>query len=423
MSKPIIGFCGLTHLGICSASASLSKGFETVCYDTDKNLIENLKKDILPIEEPFIKDVLLQNKSLLNLTNNPQDLKKCDLIYISLDVKTNHFGQSDLTELKKIIDITTEHINHSSVLVILSQVPPGFTKILYKKFKKVYYQVETLIFGQAFDRAIKPERLILGCKNPKATLDKSLLTFLTTFNCPIIKMKYESAEFCKISINMCLISNITIANKMAEICENIGADWNEIKPALKLDKRIGQHSYINAQLGLSGGNLERDIASTINIAKSCNLNSELLESFFQISNQRKNWVFDLVNKFVFPQLKNPKIALLGLSYKANTNSIKNAPSFLLLNQLKGKKLIAFDPVVNVKDLVPWCEQAKSPEEATSNADIIIILTPWSQILDMTLKPLNTLIKNKFFIDPFNVFDKEKITSMGFNYYSIGSLLK
>ena len=328
-----------------------------------------------------------------------------------------------MKELKKIIDITTKHINSNAVLVILSQVPPGFTENLYKKFKKIYYQVETLIFGQAFDRAINPERFILGCKDPKVALEKSLLIFLTTFDCPIIKMGYESAEFCKISINMCLISSITIANKMAEICENIGADWNEIKPALKLDKRIGQHSYINAQLGLSGGNLERDIASTINIAKSFNLNSELMESFFQISSQRKNWVLDLVNKFVFPKLKNPKIAILGLSYKANTNSIKNAPSLLLLNQLKGQKLIAFDPIINVTDLAPWCEQANSPEEASSNADIIIVLTPWSEILDMNLKPLNTLIKNKFFIDPYNVFDKEKITSLGFNYYSIGNLLK
>jgi UDPglucose 6-dehydrogenase len=423
MSKPIIGFCGLTHLGICSASASLSKGFKTICYDPDKELVENLKMDVLLIEEPFVKDVLFQNKSLLNLTSNPQDLKKCDLIYISLDVKTNDIGQSDLKELRKIIDTTSKHINQNSVLVILSQVPPGFTESLYKKFKKVYYQVETLIFGQAFDRAINPERFILGCKDPKVTIEKTLLYFLNAFECPIIKMGYKSAELCKISINMCLISSITTANKMAEICENIGADWNEIKPALKLDKRIGQYSYIDAQLGLSGGNLERDITSTINIAKSFNLNSELMESFFQISSQRKNWVFDTVNKFAFPKLKNPKIAILGLSYKANTNSIKNAPSLLLLNQLKGKELTSFDPVVNVKDLVPWCEQAKSPEEAISNADIIIVLTPWSEILEMNLKSLNTLIQNKFFIDPFNVFDKERITSLGFNYYSIGNLLE
>ena len=423
MNKPIIGFCGLTHLGLCSASASLSKGFKTVCYDPDKVLIENLKSDVLLIEEPFIEDILFQNKSLLNLTSNPQDLKNCDLIYISLDVKTNDTGQSDLNELKKIIDITSKHINQNSVLVILSQVPPGFTESLHKKFKKIYYQVETLIFGQAFDRAINPERFILGCKDPKVAIEKSLLIFLNTFECPIIKMGYESAELCKISINMCLISSITIANKMAEICENIGANWNEIIPALKLDKRIGQYSYINAQLGLSGGNLERDIASTINIAKSFNLNYELMESFFQINSQRKNWVFDTINKFVFPKLNNPKIAILGLSYKANTNSVKNAPSLLLLSQLKGKKLIAFDPIVNVEDLAPWCEQAKSPEEASSNADIIIVLTPWSEILDMNLKSLNTLIKNKFFIDPFNVFDKERITSLGFNYYSIGNLLE
>ena len=148
-----------------------------------------------------------------------------------------------------------------------------------------------------------------------------------------------------------------------------------------------------------------------------------MESFFQISNQRKSWVFDVIKKFIFPKVKDPRIAILGLSYKANTNSVKNAPSLLLLNQLKDKKLIAYDPVVNVKDIAPWCEQAKNLEDAFLDADIIIILTPWEEIINMTLTPLNNLTENKFFIDPFNIFNKEKIISLGYNYYSIGHLFK
>ena len=283
--------------------------------------------------------------------------------------------------------------------------------------------METLIFGEAFNRAMFPERYIIGCENPKDILPDTLAKFLNSYDCPIIKMNYESAEFCKISINMCLISTITIANKMAEICESIGANWNEIIPALKLDKRIGKHSYINAQLGISGGNLERDITSTIKIAKKFHLNTKLMESFFQISNQRKNWVFDIMQEFIFPEIHNPQIAILGLSYKPNTNSIKNAPSIMLLNHLKGKKVIAYDPVVNVKDFAPWCKQAKTIEDVFLKSDIIIVLTPWDEIKKMTYQLLSVKLLNKYFIDPFNVFEEAKIKKLGIKYFSIGNLIK
>ena len=128
-------------------------------------------------------------------------------------------------------------------------------------------------------------------------------------------MKYESAELTKISINMHLISSISITNKMSEICENIDANWNEIIPALRLDKRIGKYAYINAQLGISGGNLERDIATTIKISKKHNINTELFENFFFKSAMiEKNWIFQMIEKKVFPYISFPRIAILGLRY-------------------------------------------------------------------------------------------------------------
>ena len=423
MNKIIIGFCGMTHLGICSASASISKGYHTICYDKNEQVINDLKQNIMPIKEPFINDVFIEKEDLCTFTNYCEDLKKCDVVYVAPDIQTNDYGESNLEELEEILDTIIEYVNSKAVLVILSQVPPGFTKKYTSKFKLLYYQVETLIFGEAYNRAILPERCIIGCKNPDAPLPATFTYFLDSFNCPIIKMNYQSAEFCKISINMCLISSITIANKMAEICENIGANWNEIKPALKLDKRIGKHSYINAQLGISGGNLERDITSTIKIAKKFNLNTDLMENFFQISNQRKNWVFDVMQKFIFPKIKNPQIAVLGLSYKNNTNSLKNAPSLMLLNHLKNNKVIAYDPVVNVKDFAPWCEQAKTIKDAFLKSDVIIVLTPWEEIIEVTYKMLNKKLINKYFIDPLNIFEKKKFSKLGIEYFSIGNSIK
>ena len=423
MKKPIIGFCGMTHLGICSASASLSKGFKTICFDTSKKKIANLKKWKMDIREPLINEVLFKHKNLLKFTAISKDLSACDLIYVSLDIKTDETGKSDLNELEKLLEVVRKNINKKAITVILSQVPPGFTSKYLEKFNSIYYQVETLIFGEGFNRAMYPERFILGCKNPNEPIEEPFNLFLKSFNCPILKMNYESAELSKISINLVLISNISIANKLAEICENLGASWNEIIPALRLDKRIGKYSYINAQLGISGGNLERDIASTIRILKNFNLNTHFMESYIQISNERKNWVHKVLKEKVFVKIKNPKIGIIGLSYKPNTNSIKNAPSLKLLGKLKGENLIAYDPIVNIDDIANWCKKANTLEETYLKSDVIIILTPLEELKKVGFKSFTSSTRLKYFIDPLNIYINEYTNSHNLKYYSIGQSLK
>ena len=423
MKKPVIGFCGMTHLGICSASASLSKGFKTICFDTSQKTITNLKKWKMDIREPLINEVLFKHKSLLKFTAKSKDLSVCDIIYVSLDIKTDETGKSDLNQLEKLLEVVRKNINKKAITVILSQVPPGFTSKYLEKFNSIYYQVETLIFGEGFNRAMYPERFILGCKNPNEPIEEPLDLFLKSFNCPTLKMNFESAELCKISINLVLISNISIANKLAEICENLGASWNEIIPALRLDKRIGKYSYINAQLGISGGNLERDIASTMRILENFNLNTDLMESYIQISNDRKNWVYRVLKENVFVKLKKPMIGIIGLSYKPNTNSIKNAPSIKLLDQLKGENLIAYDPSVDINQITKSCKKANSLEEVYLKSDVIIILTHLEELNNIRLKTYGLSSNLKFFLDPLNVYINEITKSQKFKYFSIGQSLK
>ena len=153
-----------------------------------------------------------------------------------------------------------------AVVVILSQVPPGFTRARQRAGRALHYQVETLIFGRAIERALYPERFIVGCADPTAPLPPAYRQFLDAFGCPILPMRYESAELAKISINMCLVASVSVANTLAELCEQIGADWSEIVPALRLDRRIGPHAYLTPGLGIAGGNLERDLATVCALA-------------------------------------------------------------------------------------------------------------------------------------------------------------
>src|SRR5262249_50653794 len=170
------------------------------------------------------------------------------------DVPTDDQGNSDVAGLTALIRDVASAMSPDAVMVVLSQVPPGFTRALaVPPQQRRYYQVETLVFGQAGERALKPERIIVGCADPAAPLDARLRAVLEAFDCPILPMRYESAELAKISINCCLVASVTVGNTLAEICETIGADWAEIAPALRLDRRIGGYAYLAPGLAIAAG--------------------------------------------------------------------------------------------------------------------------------------------------------------------------
>ena len=171
-----------------------------------------------------------------------------------------------MAALDALLEFTLANTRPDAVVVVLSQVPPGYTRARQQPGRLLYYQVETLIFGRAVERAVGPERFIVGCADPAKPLPAAMSAFLQSFGCPILPMRFESAELCKIAINCCLVSSISVANTLAELCEGIGADWSEIVPALKLDRRIGAYAYLAPGLGIAGGNLERDLATVVRLA-------------------------------------------------------------------------------------------------------------------------------------------------------------
>ena len=262
-----IGFVGLTHLGLNYLAASSEKGFNVIGIDVNQDKINKLKTFKIEYDEPNLKTTIFRNKKKILFSSNLNHLISCHIVFISQDVATDNKGRSDFNTLKKLIKKTSKFLNKKSILVILSQVQPGFTRMINFDHTRLYYQVETLIFGNALERALKPERIVIGCKNSESKINQFFLNFLNSFNCPIIKMKYESAELAKISINILLASSITATNMLAQVCEKISADWYEIIPALRLDKRIGKQAYLKPGLGISGGNIERDIYSIQKILK------------------------------------------------------------------------------------------------------------------------------------------------------------
>jgi UDPglucose 6-dehydrogenase len=423
MNPPIIGFAGMTHLGLNSAVATADRGFEIICFDEDAHTIAQLSAQNTAIVEPQLPDFLLKNKERLCFTSNPEDLQKCDLVYIACDVPTDDQGHSDLRGITKLIDLVSKHLHPTAVLVILCQVPPGFTRNLSFPKDRLYYQVETLIFGQAIDRALYPERFIVGGQNPEKPLQTAYKTLLSAFQCPILPMRYESAELAKVSINCCLVASISVANILSEICERIGADWSEIVPALKLDKRIGPFSYLNPGLGIAGGNLERDLNTVLELSYQHGTETGIVSAWLRNSRHQRDWALRVLHQALLNTKKYASIAILGLAYKENTHSTKNSPALALLESLVGfYPTKVYDPAVlptAVPERIRTC-CVGTLEEAIKDADVLMIMTPWPEFKELSFKRLKDLMHGSLIIDPYKILNADQAHRAGFNYYSLGA---
>jgi UDPglucose 6-dehydrogenase len=420
MSKPVIGFVGMTHLGLNSCIAAAEKGFELIGFDPSTQLINEINSGNFPVSEPQLVELAQKNKSHLRFTSDVNELKKCDVVYVAPDVSTNDQGESDLTTITALLDLALESTRADCVIVVLSQVPPGFTRGKLKAGRSIYYQVETLIFGQAIHRALYPERYIIGCENPEAPISRPFAQFLEAHSCPILPMRFESAELAKISINMCLVASVSTANTLAELCEKIGADWLEIVPALKLDRRIGQYSYLSPGLGISGGNLERDLATVCYLGDKNNTDVGVVRSWIRNSQHRKDWPLQKIEERLSSISKSPVIAILGLSYKEDTHSIKNSPAISLIKNLQANKIRVYDPVVSSSEVIhPDCFGASSAIEACDGADILVIMTPWKEFFDLSLKDIATSLSGNLVIDPYGVLKKSALHEANVEYLTLG----
>ncbi len=419
MSLPKVGFAGMTHLGLVSAAGIAGRGFEVVCYDADSLLIERLQRGVLPVSEPDLDDLVRANGLRQRFTAEIAALAECDVVYVAPDIPTDNAGRSDTAGIRTLIDHVNAALAERAILVVLSQVEPGFTRRLTSPaLARRFYQVETLVFGRAVERTTKPERYIVGCAEPGQPLPPAYRAVLEAFGCPILPMRYESAELAKISINFCLVASVSVANTLAEVCEAIGADWSEIAPALKLDRRIGPYSYLAPGLGISGGNLERDLRTVLEIGIAQNTDVGLVQAWLHNSAYRKDWTFRTLRNAVLSRLDRPVIAVLGLAYKENTHSTKNSPSLRLLSQLESYQVRVHDPVVPAA-VVPFAEGCEEALGCVEGADAVVLATPWPEYQSLSLQAMASRMRGRVIIDPYRLLDGNKASGLGFSYFTLG----
>lgn len=418
--QPVIGFAGMTHLGLVSGIAASEKGFDVVCFDGDASRIEPIRQGRLPVSEPQLDALLAKNASRLHFTADAAALARCDVIYIAPDVPTDDQGASDVRPIEAMLATAFAAARPDATVVLLSQIPPGFTRARQQPGRALYCQVETLIFGRAVERALFPERTIIGCADPTQPLPQAYAQFLGAHGCPLLPMRYESAELAKISINMFLVASVSTTNTLAEVCENIGADWSEIAPALRLDRRIGPHAYLGPGLGIAGGNLERDLATVCQLADRYQTDAGVVRSWIANSRHRAGWAARTLKAVLLDGTPDAAVAVWGLAYKENTHSVKNSPSLATLAALPGASLRLYDPVVPAAAANHSnATGAASALEALAGARALMILTPWPEFKAIPPTQIATAMSGRIVLDPYAVLDGGAAAAAGLVVHTLG----
>ncbi|MEW6319656.1 MAG: nucleotide sugar dehydrogenase [Acidobacteriota bacterium] len=412
----MIGFAGLTHLGFVSSLASADKGFDVIGYDPRKATIDGIAAGRFEVSEPGLESLYARAKPRVTFSADPAALAGCSVVYIAVDVPTSPDGRSDVAPVRELVTSVAQAVRPGTILVILSQVHPGFTRQLTPAVEAfgctLMYQVETLIFGRAIERALHPERFIVGCADPAAALPSALRSYLDAFGCPVLPMRFESAELAKIAINMFLVSSVSTTNMLAEICEHVGASWSEIAPALRLDARIGPKAYLGPGLGIGGSNLGRDMATVEMLAAEHGTDVELVRAWRSNSRYRRDWALRVLHARMPASTR--IIAVWGLAYKEDTHSTFNSPAVELLGALRPFALRVHDPVASRPAALDGFDLTvtASPLEACEGADVLAIMTAWPQFRAVEAHEIARRLRTRLVIDPFGVLPERACGEAG-----------
>jgi UDPglucose 6-dehydrogenase len=404
-----VAYFGLSHLGIVSAISLASKQVRCIGVDLDSQLVSRLERQEWPIQEPDIEEAYNEAKDFISFSSTLASLSECDIVYISQDVPTDDFGKSDLGGIETLINLATQNMSKVARIVILCQVPPGFTRRMKKYHSNISYQVETLVFGQAFTRAVSPERIIVGVDSPDTALDANYAYALARFSCPILVMDYESAEFTKISINAYLAASITTTNSLNEIAKSIGAKWENVKEALQLDRRIGPYAYLKPGLGISGGNIERDLQTLDELGSIIPGEMSLFRTYLSNSQHQKHWIIEEIANYIVDSNPKARIGILGVAYKENTHSTKNAMSLVILSNFEANIVGVYDPLAVLPQEFSTIKVFASAQECIMASDAIVVMTPWDEFskLEFDCLPKEKL-ESFTVIDPYGVINQKNL---------------
>lgn len=431
MHNKQVAVIGLWHLGSINAVGFCFKGYNVTGIETDSTKCKLLNDGVPAIYEPGLQEALklhLQS-GVLKFRDSLQYVTTADYVVIAFDSPVNELDEVDISPVLNAAYGVAPYLKHNVPIIITSQVPVGTCEMIESNIKLinsqwesgVVYTPENLKLGQAIDRFLNPDMLVLGANNQNA-LDGALM-FYEPFVTEKITMNLKSSEMVKHALNTFLATSITFINEIAAISKKLGADAVLVGKALKLDKRIGKSALLMPGLGFSGGTLARDVKQLLNFSKEFNYNAPLLNAIFEVNQNTFDEVISILENRLH-NLHGKTIGLLGLTYKADTSTVRRSPALKILELLNQKGAIcrAYDPMADdteIKDSNLIVNRVSSVEELSANADALVLLTEWSEFKTINYVDIARLMSNPIIVDTKNYLNKQVYVDAGFKYEGFG----
>ena len=425
---------GTGYVGLVSGVCFSDLGNEVICVDKDVKKINNLKKGIIPIYEPGLEELVLKNyknKRLNFSTNLKESVKKSDVIFICVGTPTKkNSNNADLSQVYTVGREVSKYINKFKVIINKSTVPvttgDELEKILSKKVNRKYFSVvsnpEFLREGEAIRDFIYPDRVVVGCNDNKSKrILKNLYSPLISKGAKYVSTQRRAAELIKYASNAFLATKIAFINEIANLCEKTDIDIEDISIGIGLDKRIGSR-FLRAGPAYGGSCFPKDTKAIISTAEKFKTNLSIIKSVIRSNDLRSDLLSKRVNLILKNKIKNKIISFLGVTFKANTDDMRDSSSLKLIPFLskKGAKIKYYDPTGSKKEFrkLKNVEFSSSIKESLKGADIVIVNTEWNDFKSINFKKFS---KNKKLIiyDMRNIYSPDKIKKLGFKYFGIG----
>jgi UDPglucose 6-dehydrogenase len=429
-----IAVIGTGYVGLVTGTCFAETGNQVICVDNNAAKVEKMRNGEIPIYEPHL-DVLFERNikasRLVFTTDLQEGIKDAEIIFLALPTPPGEDGSADLSYILGVAEELGKIITDYKVVVDKSTVPVGTAekvRLAMAKNATVDFDVvsnpEFLREGFAVDDFMKPDRVVIGTSSERAkkTMDQLYKPFVRQGN-PIIFMDEKSAELTKYAANSFLATKITFMNEIANFCELVGADVDKVRIGIGSDERIGKR-FLFPGIGYGGSCFPKDVQALVKSGNEYNFSFEILKSVMTVNEEQKTVIIPKIKNFFRGDLKGKKIALWGLSFKPDTDDIREAPALYIIDALvdAGATVTAFDPeaMPNVQGVIgDKINYASNEYEALQNADALVVCTEWGIFRNPDFDKIAVLLNDKVIFDGRNLFDLNEMNERGFYYSSIG----
>ena len=422
---------GIWHLGSVYSACLAELGYSVVGVDRDQNRVKNLNQGVPPLFEPGLGELILKNVHLnrLSYTVDLRDaLVGASFVLVSFDTRVDENDEVDLSEVYGTAAELAEWLENGSIVVISSQVPVGtcneIKSLIQQKRPFLDFDVacvpENLRLGQAVDRFMNPDRMVIGADDDD-TLGR-VEAFFSVVKAPKIRMNLRSAEMTKHALNAFLATSISFINEIANLCDGVGADALNVAEALRLDSRIGSKARLKPGLGFAGGTLARDLKVLQNLGLKVSYRTHLINGVLEVNRQQNRMIAGKLRK-IYGSLQNLTVGIMGLTYKAGTSTLRRSVSLEIIRDLTtdGAKVKAYDPKADLREIQGHreFEFCSDPMTVASDSDALVFVTAWPEFKELDFTHIKALMKKPVVVDAQNMLDAERLIQMGFIYLGVG----